>query len=435
MTIDLKIASFRVRFCSDDPLKLRLAERFSAFVCTDPGIPDLTIRVCTEGVVIPPEAEKVFDAPLVEETQEEPRITREQFWTVYRDRGNKFIRVQLKDPDREALLVVPDNSSTWNICLKTDNQELDPMPYPVDGLILYFMVSAAAGIMIHASGIISRGRGWIFSGVSGKGKTTIAKIFDSCGDMVIHDDRLILLKEGDQWVMHNTPVYRNEEPRSHKLDRIWLISHGKSNASVPVSGVKAVAGILANCIQQNWDATLIAGTASAVEDLACSVSISTLKFVPDASVRDYLLAREENCMKISSQAAMQMLSEGKTVSVTAGGSSMWPAIKPGERVTIEPLNDYIPVKGDVVALLRDGGFVIHRITATRITNSKFSFITRGDSSLSEDTWSDISEISGIAKSVFRSGIQQDIKRRRLPFIFNRISALLSGYFKIRIKEG
>jgi len=46
--------------------------------------------------------------------------------------------------------------------------------------------------MIHASGVNNAGHGYIFSGVSGKGKSTMAKLWDNSGARVIHDDRLIL---------------------------------------------------------------------------------------------------------------------------------------------------------------------------------------------------------------------------------------------------
>ncbi len=114
--------------------------------------------------------------------------------------------------------------------------EINPLPYPLDGLILYFLTSLKGDIMIHGSGVICDGKGWVFTGKSGSGKTTMAGIFDHGGDRVVHDDRLILVREGAGWRMHSTPVYRNDEPRSAEVDHLWIISHGKSNISAPLSG-------------------------------------------------------------------------------------------------------------------------------------------------------------------------------------------------------
>jgi hypothetical protein len=70
----------------------------------------------------------------------------------------------------------------------------------------------------------------------------------------------VLRREEGRWVMHNTPVYRNDEPRSAPLDHLWVIRHGSANVSEPVTGAEAVAMILANCIQQNWDREAAART-------------------------------------------------------------------------------------------------------------------------------------------------------------------------------
>ena len=46
---------------------------------------------------------------------------------------------------------------------------------------------------------------------------------------VIHDDRLIIRKTGDGYRMFNTPVYNNDEPLIHHLNRIFIIEHGNEN--------------------------------------------------------------------------------------------------------------------------------------------------------------------------------------------------------------
>ncbi len=164
--------------------------------------------------------------------------------------------------------------------------------------------------------------------------------------------------------MHSTPVYRNDEPRSAEVDHLWIISHGKSNISTPLSGAEAAGLILANCIQQNWDREASARLMSSVADLAASVKVSRLSFLPDSRVRDYLMARENAPAAAATAAASSMLTEGKEIVITAGGYSMWPAIKPGDRIIISPPDPEKPLKtGMVVALRRDGGFVVHRITA------------------------------------------------------------------------
>ena len=81
--------------------------------------------------------------------------------------------------------------------MKATEKEIDPFEYPLDGLILYYLTVINGDIMIHASGVNNAGEGYLFSGVSGKGKSTMAKIWDNYGAKVIHDDRLVIRKTGE----------------------------------------------------------------------------------------------------------------------------------------------------------------------------------------------------------------------------------------------
>lgn len=326
----------------------------------------------------------------------------------------------------------------------------DPLPWPLDGLLLWFLCSLSGDMMIHGSGVVAGGRGWLFTGRSGSGKTTLARIFDGAGDRVIHDDRLVLRREGTGWVMHSTPVYRNDEPRTFSVDHLWVIRHGAANVSEPVAGAEAVAMIMANCIQQNWDGEAAARLAAAADDLSASVPVSRLSFLPDDSVRDYLLLRTTEDKIVASGALSEILSEGHAVTVTAGGYSMWPAIRPGDRVRISPPEEgSTPAPGTVVALRRDGGFVIHRVTDARRAGpedhtgrtgstgridrdspsdqtgkdgSADQIRTRGDTSLTADPWISTGAIAGLVTLVTAEGDTIPVPRRRFPYLAGSLAA-------------
>ena len=306
---------------------------------------------------------------------------------------------------------------------------LNPLPYPLDGLLLYFLFSQTGDIMIHGSGVVSGGRGWIFTGRSGSGKTTMARIFDGAGDRVIHDDRLVLRREGSGWVMHNTPVYRNDEPRSAPLDHLRVIRHGAANVSEPVSGAEAVAMILSNCIQQNWDREAASRLAAAADDLASSVNVSRLSFLPDVSIRDYLLLRATADKALAAGAVLSMLDEGRSVTVTAGGYSMWPAIRPGDAVIIAPCGDSVAAAGQIVALRRDGGFVMHRVTRVITVSGRKLIVTCGDAAARADEPAGPESVAGVVTSVIRSGRQFPPPRRRWPRRINRLTAAIAGWVK------
>jgi len=425
VTIDLVIAGKRIRLQSDEGISLRPDERFAAFTNAEGSDPELTIEVKPGRASIPAGAAKVFNAPLLEDAPGGPQQSGEPFWEVAADEKATYVMVTLKEPVRFPVLIIPRGKMPWQLFADETGIEINPLPYPVDGLILYFLTSLKGDIMIHGSGVICDGRGWIFTGKSGSGKTTMAKIFDSSGDRVVHDDRLILVKEGAGWMMHSTPVHRNDEPRSAEVDHLWIISHGKSNISTPLSGAEAAGLILANCIQQNWDREASAQLMASVTDLAATVKVSRLSFLPDSRVRDYIVARENAPAGTATAVATSLLTEGKEIVITAGGYSMWPAIKPGDRIIISPPDPEKPVKtGRVAALRRDGGFVVHRVTAIQRGKLSTFIKTQGDTSMIPDPWSTEKDVAGQVREIIRGDKTLKISRRRMPYFIGKIAATL-----------
>ncbi len=243
---------------------------------------------------MPAGAERVFHAPFVKEIDGIVVEKRDNFWSVYKYRSNIFIKTIFphSDPEKEALLAFSLTSREWNLYIKGAGNEIDPMEYPLDGLILYYLTVLYGDIMIHASGIDHSGHGYLFSGVSGKGKSTIAGLWDKAGAKVIHDDRLIIRNISGVFRMFNTPVYNDDSPSSSPLSRIYIIEHGTENKIVPVRGATAVSLVMANCIQHSWNQPIIAGMMGSISLLCNAVPVVKLSFRPDRSIIDFLLEYE-----------------------------------------------------------------------------------------------------------------------------------------------
>ncbi|MCI0522594.1 MAG: hypothetical protein L0Y37_02965 [Bacteroidales bacterium] len=433
MTVDLIIAGYRMRLHSGEGVTIMPDERFASFIASSDGEPDLIITVSNGKASIPDSAARVFDAPLIEERPSGLKDSGETFWEVASDGETTYITAMLKDPVRKPLLVIPRKSMSWKLYTQMSGEAADPLPYPLDGLVLYFLTSMKGGLMLHGSGVICGGRGWIFTGKSGSGKTTMAMIFDRNGDRVIHDDRLIIRKEGDRWMMHSTPVYRNDEPRSAPVDHLWVISHGRSNISRPLAGAEAAGMIISNSVQQNWDRDAAGRLITLAEDLTSSVRVSRLAFLPDSSIRDYLSARESESYVTASQAAASLLAEEKRLLITAGGQSMWPVIRPGDRIILSPCNSMDYSIGDVVAIRRDGGFVVHRITEIKRDSAFILFRTRGDASMVSDPWITEMDLAGLVTSIRRGGKQLKISPRRVPYFIGWLLASVTFLSKWMVR--
>jgi len=104
---------------------------------------------------------------------------------------------------------------------------------------------------------------------------------------------------------------------------------------------------------------------------------------------------------------------------------MWPAIKPGDRIIISPPDPEKPLKtGRVVALRRDGGFVVHRITAIQKGKLSTFIKTQGDTSMIPDPWSTEKDVAGQAREIIRGDKTLKISRRRMPYFIGKIAATL-----------
>ena len=157
--------------------------------------------------------------------------------------------------------------------------------------------------------------------------------------------------------------------------------------------------------------------------------VSRLSFLPDGSIRDYLLLRETPDKTLAAGAVLSMLDEGRAVTVTAGGYSMWPAIRPGDTVVIDPIGTRLPKIGEIVALRRDGGYVLHRVTGVTAGRDTTLIRTQGDSVRHEDEPSYAGMIAGVVVSVVRSGRQRQPPPRHLPGWMNRMTAAVARWVR------
>jgi len=290
----LTIAGYNIGFESkSDGPDLLPSERFLKYL--NPGNdPDIRISVHTGSFDLPDDAVRIFHAPLVEEINGILLHHKPNFWSVWKQESDLFIKTIFPLTPREKNAVLKFSLATreWDLWIDGTETGIDPFEYPLDGLILYYLTVIYGDIMIHGSGVSHSGRGYLFSGSSGKGKSTMANLWDSYGAKVIHDDRLILRKTANRYRMYNTPIYNIEEPLDSPLDKIFIIDHGLENRIVPVNGAIALSFIMANCIQHNWGHYIIDSLLGSISDLCDTVPIVRLFFIPDKSVIDFILENE-----------------------------------------------------------------------------------------------------------------------------------------------
>ena len=137
------------------------------------------------------------------------------------------------------------------------------------------------------------------------------------------------------------------------------------------------------------------------------------------------------------EVGFMLLSEGKTIRIKAEGTSMYPVIKPGSIIYIEPFNEGAPpAQGEIVAWKRELTFVVHRLVRIVLKNNQAYYITRGDSCLYEDQPVTSDQLAGRVVSVetLRGRIKShDELKRKSIYRINRLLVWL--YFKTKFLKG
>lgn len=121
-----------------------------------------------------------------------------------------------------------------------------------------------------------------------------------------------------------------------------------------------------------------------------------------------------------------LLSEGKTIRIKAHGYSMYPRIRPGAVILIEPIKlKGNPVPGEIIAIRRESGLIVHRLTRIISKGGIDYYIARGDSNARTDDPVKIDKIAGrIVGAEYGSAGLADVSINLRPnYIINRIKVI------------
>jgi hypothetical protein len=169
---------------------------------------------------------------------------------------------------------------------------INPLCYPLDQILLMYYLSQREGALIHCAGLEYGGRGYIFPGRSGAGKSTISRILAGRDRFdIMSDDRMVVRKFGKTFAAFGTPWPGEEEiaqNRNLPLSAIFFISHGKNSRIEQIAPREALERLLPLTSIPWYDADIMTKILDFCEDLTSYIPAYALSFKPDAEIIDVL---------------------------------------------------------------------------------------------------------------------------------------------------
>lgn len=181
-------------------------------------------------------------------------------WTIYR-RGRSWIYLGIsprkRDKTIQCLAVFNHDHTRCRIYnqgggdfLRGEGESLTF--FPTDQILLARVLADREGFFLHASGVILGGKGMLFVGHSGAGKSTMVKMLRG-KVKILCDDRIIVRKHGGFFKIHGTWSHGevpDVAPDAAKLRAIFFLHQAKENRLERIRDKKRISAVLLDCLIQ-----------------------------------------------------------------------------------------------------------------------------------------------------------------------------------------
>jgi hypothetical protein len=268
---------------SIDPDQWSIAPEYAPFVCPA-AQPDLILTVL-HGPAGAPGGSPAFHVG--------------ELASIYRDGASWIFRIGEEDPTNPVDRVVTLDPSGETGTLVVD---LDQSPwlaarcalaYPLDDLLFRHLLTDRDAVIVHACGVAWQGRGFLFVGSSGAGKSTAARLWKVAGAAILNDDRVVLEASKHGVFIHPTP-WSGEYPEVSRdavpLAGLYLIRKGFPVTFEEIPPARAVALLYAKSFPPLWDAERLGRTLDTLDRVCRRVPYGWLTVPPDQRAVEWVQA-------------------------------------------------------------------------------------------------------------------------------------------------
>ncbi len=268
----LRIAGITIHVVSDDVRASWRWEEPTARFLVDPAPADveLAIRI---GLPTTPRGSLLFDSGAV--------------WSLHQSQDGYRIecRSEAFGSDPYKVATFDPTFTRGTIHLREDVAQLNPLDYPLDEVLIANLLGRGRGVELHSCGVIDQeGRGRLFVGVSGAGKTTTARLWADHATGTVSDDRVIVREhQGAMW-MFGTPWHGEAElslAGGVPLAGVYLLAQADGNELRTLSAVEAVARLFGCTFPPFYDERALDFTLAFLQRLTSAVPVRELRFTRD----------------------------------------------------------------------------------------------------------------------------------------------------------
>lgn len=160
------------------------------------------------------------------------------------------------------------------------------LSFPLDELLFAHHFAHRGAMVVHGCGLLAGGRGLLFCGHSGAGKTTTALLWRAHrrGTEVLSDDRIVVrFRDGRPWIF-GTPWHgsgRFARPRGVPLSAVFFLRQAARSRVADLATPTAAAHLFARSFPPPWSGPSIDRVLSLCARVARTVPCRTLSFAPD----------------------------------------------------------------------------------------------------------------------------------------------------------
>jgi hypothetical protein len=289
-------------------IRVRVAGVTFRVTSSDPNGPELSVPAVSRKFEVPANGAVDLDlsacwGDLSQGTPGMPVFDSGGTWKLYRDGSAEVFRFwtayQPSSPYLECRLDA--GRSKGDVILHREFFESgEPVPvlqFPLDEILMVHLLGRGRGVELHACGVVTAdGRGYLFAGQSGDGKTTTARLWEQLpGTLILSDDRIVIREEGGRFAMYGTPWHGEAELAANDsvpVDAVFILEHGSANRLIPLSVSEAAALLAARSFVPFHDVDALEWSLGFLGDFAGVVPCRRFAFVPDRSAREFILAGE-----------------------------------------------------------------------------------------------------------------------------------------------